>query len=167
MDDNRRNIVPDVDGYEQITVALMDLANRFPGLYSDDKVTFGMEEAEYGIAIFPSSGSGIYEERESISGHVTQMCQYPFMIVYRASGLNQKRKINAKEWLDNFGRWLEKQPVVINGETYVLLEWPELTGERKIRQITRQTPAYFMPNEDKSENWIIDMMIQYRNEFDR
>lgn len=168
MPDNQPQIVPDVEGYEHVTRALMDLVNVYPGLNPDEEFSFAMDESEEGFAIFPGVGSGIYDERESITGHVVQMCQYPFTAVYRASGLNQNRKINAKEWLDTFGRWLEKQPVTINGEQVVLSAWPALTGEREIRQITRQTPTYFLsPAEDKSENWLIDMMIQYRNEFDR
>lgn len=166
--DDRQQLIPDVDGYELITNALMDMVNVYPGLDQGEAFKFAMDDADEGVAIFPSAGSGIYSERESITGHVEQMCQYPFTVVNRASGLNQKRKINAKEWLDTFGRWLEKQPVKIGGEEVVLSAWPVLTGDRKILSITRQTPAYLVVvNDSKSENWVIDMMLQYRNEFDR
>lgn len=158
----------DVDGYEMITAALMALVNTFPGLDDGEKIEFATDPADEGVAIFPTTGSFIYDERESITGHVTQMCQYPFTVVYRKAGLNSKRRMGAKEWLDTFGRWIELQPVTIEGTTYKLEDWPELTENREIREVTRQAPAYLVNvNEDKSENWIMDVVVRYRNEFDR
>ena len=158
----------DVDGYELITNALMAMVNTFPLLEDGEQFEFATESEDEGVAIFPTTGSFIYDERESITGHVVQMCQYPFTVVYRASGLSSKRRINAVEWLNTFGRWIERQPVTIDDRTYVLQEWPELTENREIREITRQAPAYLTSvNEDKSENWIMDVVVRYRNEFDR
>lgn len=158
----------DVDGYDLVTAALMDLANDFPGLEEGEEIKFATEPTGEGVAIFPTMGSGIYDERESITGHVTQLCQYPFTVIYRASGLNSHRRMAAKEWLDTFGRWIERQAVTIDGTTYVLESWPDLTDNREIREITRQTPGYLVNiDEDKSENWITEIIIRYRNEFDR
>lgn len=158
----------DVDGYDLVTAALMDLVNTFPALEDGEEILFATDPADEGVGIFPTTGSFIYDERESITGHVTQMCQYPFTVVYRKSGLNSKRRMTAKEWLDTFGRWIERQTVTIDGTTYQLQEWPELTENREIREVTRQAPAYLVSvNEDKSENWIMDVVIRYRNEFDR
>lgn len=157
-----------VEGYELVTAALMDLVNQFPGLESGEEFGFATDPAEEGVAIFPTTGSFIYSEKESITGHVVQLCQYPFTVVYRKSGLNSKRRMTAKEWLDTFGRWIEKQPIVVGGTTYTLSEWPELTEGREIREISRQAPGYLVTvNDDKSENWIMDVVIRYRNEFDR
>lgn len=167
MSDNN-NVTFDVNGYELVTAALMDLVNTFPGLDEGEEFGFATEPDDEGVAIFPMTGSFIYDERESITGHVVQMCQYPFTAVYRASGLNSARRANAKEWLDAFGRWIERQPVTIGSTTYVLQSWPELTDNRVIREVTRQAPAYLTSvNEDKSENWIMDVVVRYRNEFDR
>lgn len=158
----------DVDGYELVTKALMDLANQFPGLEDGETIEFATELADEGVAIYPTTGSFIYNEVESITGHVTQLCQYPFTVVYRASGLNSNRRINAKEWLDTFGRWIERQTVTIGDTTYTLEEWPDLTENRVIREISRQAPAYLASvAENKAENWIMDVVIRYRNEFDR
>ena len=167
-ENNLQNLQADVDGEELITNALMGLVNSYPGLEKGDKFTFAQLDDDEGLAIFPSTGAFIYEERQSITGHITQMCQYPFTAVYRASGLNQKRKINAKEWLDKFGRWIEKKPVVINGVEYKLTEWPELSESRQIRDVARQSPAYLIDVPDnKSENWICEITIRYRTEYDR
>lgn len=165
---DEKNYPQDVDGYEDVTTALMGMVNLYPGLMEREKFKFTMLEPEEGLSIIASSGSFIMEDHESITGHVWQTCLYPFMVVYRVSGLNQKRKIQVKEWLDTFARWMTRQPVNIDGETVVLEEWPKLTEGRVIRNISRQTPAYLGGiNEDKSETWVMSMQIQYRNEFDR
>ena len=162
------NLRSDVEGYELVTKALMDLVNTYPGLEPGEDFKFATLPAAEGVAIFPSTGSFIYDERESITGHVTQMCQYPFTVVYRASGLSHTLRVTAKEWLDTFGRWIERQPVQIDGSTQVLESWPELTNDRVIREVTRQSPAYLETvDEDKSETWIMDVIIRYHNEFDR
>ena len=158
----------DVDGYDLITAAIMALVDTYPGLEEGESFGFATEPADEGFAIYPTTGSFIYDERESITGHVTQMCQYPFTVVYRKSGLNSKRRATAKEWLDQFGRWIERQPVTIDGTTYILEAWPDLTKNRVIKDVSRQAPAYLTTvNEDKSENWIMDVVVRYRNEFDR
>ena len=167
MDDDRV-YRQDIDGYEDVTNALMSMVNSYPGLIEDEKFQFTMIDPEEGLSIMATSGSFILEDHESVTGHVWQMCLYPFMVVYRVSGLNQQRKIQAKEWMDTFARWLTRQPVNIDGQTVVLEEWPVLTEGRVIRNISRQTPAFLGGiNEDKSENWVMNLQIQYRNEFDR
>lgn len=158
----------DVDGFDYVTNALMNMVNNYPGLDVDERFEFSTVPVEDGMSVVASSGSFILEERESITGHVTQLCAYPFMVVYRASGLSQKRKIASKEWLDTLAKWLTRQDVSINGTEHKLEKWPVLTNGRKIMNIERQSPAYLGSiNEDKSENWVMDLVIQYRNEFDR
>lgn len=165
---NENQVRFDVEGYEMLTAALMALVNTFPVLEQGEHFLFATEPADEGVAIFPTTGSFIYDERESITGHVTQMCQYPFTAVYRASGQNSKRRMSAKEWLDTFGRWIERQPIKVGDTTYTLEAWPVLTENRTIKEVSRQAPAYLTTvNEDKSENWIMDVVVRYRNEFDR
>lgn len=166
--EQHKTFFQDQEGYVHITTALMDMANSYPGLQEDDRFMFSELPHEDGLSIIATSGSFIVEERESITGHVRQMCAYPFTVVYRASGLNQKRKMEAKEWLDTFSRWLTRQDVSINGKLYKLENWPQLDGGREIRNVLRQSPTYLASiNEDKSEDWVAALVIQYRNEFDR
>ncbi len=165
---NENNYQPDVDGFEEVTMALMDTVNSYPGLMEGEQFKFSSIEPEEGMSIFASSGSFIMEDHESITGHVWQQCLYPFMVICQASGLNQMRKIQLKEWMDTFARWLTRQPVNIGDETVVLNEWPRLTGGRVIKRITKTTPAYLGSiNGDKNESWIMNLQIQYQNEFDR
>lgn len=162
-----RQYKQDVDGFENVTPALMDMVNHYPGLESGERFDFSTVLVEDGMSVIASSGSFIVNETESITGHVKQMCAYPFMIVYRASGLSQKRKIAVKEWMDTLAKWLTRQEVNIGGELHQL-EWPVLTGDRKITNIERQSPSYLgSVNDDMSENWVMELVIHYRNEFDR
>ena len=157
----------DIEGYEALTEALKSLMDHFPALEEGENFRFSWVE-EAGVTIFPSTGAVIQIEVESITGHVTQMCQYPFTVVYRLDGLSEKGKMAAKEWMDNLGRWLEKQPVTIGSETHKLVNYPKLSGSREIRNIYRQTPAYLQAvNTNKSEDWVMQCIIQYRNEFDK
>ena len=191
---DEKQVVYDPDGYDLVTDALRALIAQYPGLDEGDSFSFSTAPTGAGKAIFPTTGAVIQSEIESITGHVTQTCLYPFTVLFRASGLSQKNRVTAKEWLDTFGRWLEKQAVVINHRRYILVEYPVLRtagkydnleekyahcrqeadenyaiqGVRKILNITRQTPAYLSSvGEDKSEDWVISMVLMYRNEFDR
>lgn len=161
-------IIYDVDGYDEVTKALTDLVNLYPGLTSNERIEFATLGEKSGKAIFPISGAIIQTEREDITGHVTQNCLYPFYVFYRKQGLSENAKVKAKEWLDNLGRWLERQPVVINGQNYQLSNYPELSGNRKFEEIERQSPSYLESTDDnKAENWAIYISARYKNEFDK
>lgn len=156
----------DFDGYEVVTSALRELLNEYPAI--DEKIAFSKLADDGGVAMFPTTGSVIQSERESITGHVTQVCLYPFYIVYRVAGLSENNKANVKEWLDSLGKWLEKQPIQVRGEEYKLAEYPTLTGNRKFLDIARTSPSYLESvNENKSENWVVRINASYQNEFDR
>lgn len=157
----------DVDGYDLLTEALMALINQYPGLADGDKFVFSATPTAAGKSVYATSGAIIQNEIEDITGHVTQMCQYPFTVLFRASGLSPKNRMTAKEWLDNLGRWLERQEITIDDITYDLEEYPDIKGNREIRYIKRQTPSYLSQvYEDKTEDWMISMNIIYRNEYD-
>ena len=155
----------DVDGFDEITSMLTDLLPQFPSV---EKIRFSFLGADKGYAWFPGTGAVIRNERVSITDHVRQECSYPFTIVFRASGLNEQKKKEVQNLLDSFGRWLELQTVTYRGEKLHLEGYPKLTGTRKVISINRETGAYLDSyNENKSENWIINMAVRYRNEFDR
>ena len=165
---NEQIIGMDLDGFDKITTALRELINQYPGLDVGEEIQFATLSEDGGIAMFPTNGAMIRREVESITGHVTQECLYPFFILYRTFGLSENKKANIKEWLDDFGRWLERQPIRVNNQDYVLKEYPLLTENRIIKKIQRQSPAYLdSVNENKSENWMINLLLTYSNEFDR
>lgn len=156
----------DIDGYEVITSALRDLVNQFPGLDEGDEILYSVLNENSGKALFPVNGATIENEAKDIIGNTKQICVYPFYVIYRAAGLTEERKASVKEWLDNLGRWLERQPVEINGEVYRLESYPILKGNREFMSISRQSPSYCQSvNDNKSENWSIAISARYSNEF--
>ena len=163
-----KEIKYDVDGYEAVTNAVLELVNSFPGLNNEDEISFSMLTEDKGKTFIPSSGAIIQREKESITGHVQQTCLYPFSIIFRSGNPTESRMIYIKEWLDDLGKWLEKQPINVDGIEYRLEEYPKLTGNRNFTNIERQTPAFLSSiNDNKSEDWMINITAKYKNEFDR
>lgn len=168
MAEEQKVVKYDLDGFDVLTTALTDLINQYPNIREGEEITFSILDDAGGKAMFPVNGAVIESEKESITGHVTQVCLYPFCVIYRISGADAKRKAYTKEFLDNLGKWLEKQTITIKNNTYKLEEYPVLTGNRKFLTIDRQTPAYLDSiNENKSENWAINISARYQNDFDR
>lgn len=158
----------DTDGYEILTPALRELVNQYPGLRAGDEIAFSTLGEDSGKAMFATSGGIIETERVTVTGRVKQVCLYPFTVIYRVEGPPEDRKAAIKEWLDDLGRWLEGQPISIEGTTYTLMRYPTLTGSRKFLSISRQTPGYLdSVNENHIENWAIHLSARYQNEFTR
>lgn len=156
----------DIDGYEAVTAALRELLNQFPGLKDGEEIAFSELQEESGIAMFPISGAIVETEKVTITGKVTEVCLYPFVIVYRASGLSENRKARVKEWLDTLGKWLEQKEIVIDNERYKLNDLPPLTDGRKFLSINRQSPSYMdNESEDKAEDWVVSISARYQYEY--
>ena len=60
----------DIDGFDDVTTALMETVNMYPGLGKKEKFQFTQTEPEFGLSILASSGSFILDDHESITGHV-------------------------------------------------------------------------------------------------
>lgn len=157
----------DLDGFDYVSSALSELLNTFPGITTEN-ISFTSLSEDGGVAFVPIQGAAIETEKEDITGHVKQVCSYPFYVMYRMSGTSEKSKINVKEWLDNLGKWLEGEPISIKGKEYILSEYPTLQSNRRFKVIERQTPSYLSgKNSNNSEDWVIMMNARYTNEFDR
>jgi len=165
MPEEQRILGYDVDGEEAITNALIELLNNFP---TDKAIGFSSLDKNSGFAFYPIAGAAIYSEKEDVCGNVTQVCQYPFAVVYRNSPKLDKHKVRIKELLDNIGKYLEGQTVSVGGELISLAEYPKLTGGRKIINIRRETPAYVDESDDSgTQDWVIQMNLKYKNAFER
>lgn len=163
-----KQVVYDIDGYDVITDALLTLINQYPALEDTDCITFSTLGEECGKSMYAVSGAIVESTKENIIGHVTQVCLYPFYIIYRESGLTEQNKVKVKEWLDNLGKWLEKKEITVRDEKYQLTEYPTLTGERKFLKISRQTPSYLNEaTENMTEDWAISISAQYQYEYDK
>jgi hypothetical protein len=155
----------DATGYEFLKKAIKDLLNQYPGL-SGQEIYFEELGEESGIAFSADAGALVISERRSITDHVYQSCQFPFLVIYRTSATREFQKMNATNFLDSLGKWLCKEPVEIGSTVYRLMDYPELSAERKITRITRNNSYGTVPNENGSQDWILPVSVQYTNEFD-
>lgn len=157
----------DLTGTDSISEAVKTLLNSCPFLDEGETVSFASLQETGGIAFYPTGGAVVLNERRSITDHISQECLYNFAIVNRSYGQNERRKMTAKEFTDSLGKWLERQSVSVGGALYKLESYPDLTGGREIRSISRQSSATLdATTEDQSELWVINMRLTYRNEYD-
>lgn len=158
----------DVDGSEIMSKVLMELLNTCPALCGR-KIAFSTLGEDDGLAFFPSVGAAITSEKESITGHVNQVCAYPFDIVLRCAPKTEAARMRSKELLDAIGRWLERQPVTVNGEQYTMSAYPVLAeGTREIQTISRASPSHLNATyQNGVEDWLFSGSLKYKNSFDR
>ena len=163
----KEKVIIDIDGSEVVSRVLLDLVNSFPGLGSK-KILFSELGKTSGFGFFPSAGSILVSSKESITGHVKQVCSYPFNLIYRVAPTSEDQRLRIKGLLDAIGRWLERQPIIINGEAVQLARYPDLpNGNRTIKSISRNSPAVLNAvYDDAVEDWAITVSVRYENEFD-
>lgn len=158
----------DVDGSEIVSKVLLELLNKCPALCGK-KVAFSTLEDDEGLGFFPSVGAAITSETETITGDVHQVCAYPFDVVLRCAPKTEAARIRCKELLDAIGRWLERQPITVNGEAHTMDAYPALTeGNRKIRAISRTSPSHLNAvYQNGVEDWLFSGSLRYENNFCR
>ena len=167
MDDERKPIGKDASGYDVLTIAVKALLNQFPGLYENETVKFEELGEDSGIAFSADNGALIFSETEDVLGGVRQTCQYPFYIIYRTSSTKERQKMSIQEFLDTFGKWLCREPIVIDGEEQRLSKYPALSQGRKITKVTRDNSYGLEPQENGVQDWILPVSIEYKYDFER
>lgn len=165
--DERKPIGKDASGYDVLTIAVKTLLNQFPGLYENETVKFEELGEESGIAFSADNGALIFSETEDVLGGVRQTCQYPFYIIYRTSSTKERQKMSIQEFLDTFGKWLCREPVVIDGSEERLSNYPTLSQGRKITKVTRDNSYGLEPQESGVQDWILPVSIEYKYDFER
>lgn len=158
----------DFDGTEAVSKVLLELLNKFPGL-GGKKILFSSLSETSGIGFYPTSGAALISNTEDVTGHVKQVCAYPFNILYRAAPKSESHRLKIKEFLDCLGRWLEQQPITVNEIEYRLTAYPELSsGNRDIKSINRTSPGHLnAAYQDGIEDWLISFSLRYDNEYDK
>ena len=157
----------DVKGSEIVSTALIKPINDFPAL-DGKQIKFSTLEDKTGLGFFPTAGAAILSRKESITGHVKLQCAYPFNVIYRAAPKTETQKLSIKEFLDTFGKWLERQPIIVKGAVEQLHEYPELDdGKMIITSIARNSPAHLnAAYQDGVEDWLISILLRYKYEYD-
>ena len=156
----------DTAGFRSLNKAVLSLLSSYPGLGETEVVFETLEDGTAGIAIGTNSGALIISQRESITGHIRQECQFPFFVIYRTSAKREAAKLRVADFLDTFGLWLMKQPVILNGETQHLTEYPELADGRRIKSITIFNSYGIDPMDDGYQDWYLPVTVNYTNEYD-
>ena len=164
--DEKKPIGKDATGYEVLTAAVRDLLNQYPGLYEGEIVKFEELGETSGIAFSADSGALVYTETEDVCGGVTQTCRYPFFVVYRTAATREKQKLNVQSFLDTMGKWICREPAVIDGQEVRLMSWPKLAQGREIKRITRDNSYALEPNEDGVQDWLLPLTVEYTNQFE-
>ncbi len=167
MGDERKPIGKDASGYDVLTIAVKALLNQFPGLYENETIKFEELGEDSGIAFSADNGALIFSETEDVLGGVRQTCQYPFYIIYRTSSTKERQKMSIQEFLDTFGKWLCREPVVIDGSEERLSNYPTLSQGRKITKVTRDNSYGLEPQESGVQDWILPVSIEYKYDFER
>lgn len=165
MAEELKPIGTDATGYEYMKKAVKDLLNTFPGL-DGRKIYFEEIGEESGIAFSADAGALVMSERRSITDHVTQNCQFPFLVIYRTTATREFQKLTVSNFLDTLGKWLCKEPVEIEGAVHRLTAYPTIADGRKITRVTRNNSYGTVPNENQSQDWILPVSVQYTYEFD-
>ena len=165
-----------VNSAEAVSVVLLDLVNEFPGLSAGERVQFATIGKNGGIGFFPNVGGMRTNHRENVLGQVQDTCRYPFSIVYNAALNTETQRLRVKEFLDAMGRWLEGQPVTVDGQVYKLEAWPALHPENganvavkcQIQSITRLTAAHLnQAYPDGFEDWVFSAELTWRSEYNK
>jgi len=111
--------------------------------------------------MFPQQGS-VYLRR-FVSG--TFIAQYNFFLRYRRKETTDEGRIKDEATLDLIGKWLERNPVQVGTEVYELQNYPELTDNRTITQITRTSSAFLAERaQDGTSDYQIYLQLRYRKE---
>lgn len=154
----------DVSGFQILTNAVLDLLSKFPGL-NGREIFFEELDKNSGIAFSADNGALIMTERRSITDHVWQTCRFPIFIIYRTASTGEDQSLRVQAFFDSLGKWICKEPAMVNGETIHLTAYPELSGGRKITRVTRSNSYALEANEDGVQDWLMPVTVEYTNEF--
>ena len=93
MKEEPKPIGKDLGGYEEMTQAVRVLLNQFPGLGENDEVTFETFEKGNDLIFSNDGGALVYNEKEDVTGGITQECRYPFYLVCRRMAQSERGKL--------------------------------------------------------------------------
>ena len=166
MADLKKPIGKDATGYEILTEAMKALLNQYPGLEKGERIKYEELASDGGISFYADTGALIYSEKEDVCGTMHQVCQYPFLVVYRTASGRERQKLSIQKFLDNLGKWICQEPVIINGFETHLSAFPELSQGRKIKRITRDNSYGTEPQESGVQDWLLPITVKYEYEWE-
>lgn len=166
MEDNKP-IGKDADGKDILADAIKSLLNQFPGLHDGEKIKYEELGTDSGIAFYADAGALIYSEKEDVCGTMHQVCQYPFIVVYRTASDKERQKLSVQRFLDNLGKWICREPVAVDGVETRLSAFPELSRGRVIKRITRDNSYGTEPQANGVQDWLLPITLKYEYEWEK
>ena len=164
MNENKP-ISVDGSGFEVVKAAVVSILNQYPGL-DGQIISYMRLDENSGISVEPESGALVYTERKDIIGNVTQVCQFPFFVVYRSGASNEYQKFKVSDFLDALGSWLSGEHVIIDEKDETLKEYPTISGNRKITSIVRFNSYALAPNPNNTQDWVLPVTVNYTHEYE-
>lgn len=166
MEDNKP-IGKDADGKDILADAMKSLLNQYPGLHDGEKIKYEELGADSGIAFYADAGALIYSEKEDVCGTMHQVCQYPFIVVYRTASDKERQKLSVQRFLDNLGKWICREPVAVDGVETRLSAFPGLSRGRVIKRITRDNSYGTEPQENGVQDWLLPITVKYEYNWEK
>lgn len=166
MEDNKP-IGKDADGKDILADAIKTLLNQYPGLHDGEKIKYEELGTDRGIAFYADAGALIYSEKEDVCGTMHQVCQYPFIVVYRTASDKERQKLSVQRFLDNLGKWICREPVAVDGVETRLSAFPELSRGRVIKRITRDNSYGTEPQTNGVQDWLLPITVKYEYEWEK
>ena len=152
---DQNNVRIDVQDGESFTLLLLDTLNKYPELAEGEKVIFGDPTHNAGLAMYPISGALVLSETQDVLGMIDSVRQYPFTIVYKVAQGSANLAISIKDFLDNMGKWLERQDLST-----------QVSEEITINDIKRQTVAALDSVEENGvQNWTVSISLSYTKRY--
>lgn len=163
-DTETKVIGKDASGYEVLREAVKALLNAFPGLEDGETIKYEELNADGGIAFYADAGALVTSEKEDVCGTMHQECQFPFFVVYRSASGKERQKLSIQKFLDELGKWICGEPT----DEYERLEsFPELSGGRVIKRITRDNSYGTQPLENGAQDWLLPVTVKYEYTWDQ
>lgn len=148
-----------------LTKAVLELLSSYPGL-NGREILFETLDEESGIAFYADNGALIISETPSVTGHIVQKCYFPFILVYRSTATTEYQKIKIQAFFDSIGRWISKEPAVVDGEQVRLTSYPPLGDGKWITKVVRENSCGLDPQENGVQDWTMRVTVEYTNEYD-
>ena len=150
-----KNVRIDVQDGESFTMLLLNTLNEYPDLMEGEKIVFGDSSHNSGLAMYPIAGALVLSETQDVLGMIDSSRQYPFTIVYKVAQGSANLAISIKDFLDNMGKWLERQDLS-----------RKVSEEITINDIKRQTVAALdSVEEDGTQNWTVSISLNYTKRY--
>ena len=163
MADNKP-LTLDNDVYEEMTRAIWSLFYQY-GEIIGQEILFEKLSADSGYAFEAAGGAEVITRKQSVTGKITDSCQYPAVFIRRTASTSEKQKLDVQTFLDTLGKWICMEEVEINKKTYRLKEYPKLTRGRTITEIRRYNSSSQEANENGVQDWGLPLYIYYTHEY--